>query len=634
VTCASAGVCAHSVPITGLTAGNTYFFSVRSTDSAGNTTTDTNNSSYYSFVTTIRTAPPVISGISEPVVSSDAAVLVWQTDEPSSSQVTWGTASGQLTRTTTLDTVGTIYHVVSLSSATNDTGGAPQTLTASTPYYFKVFSVDAAGNTGSSTEQTFSTVGSGQVTIVSGGTPTVSYAGGTGTGTAVSHDTPPTITSTSVGNVSAFNADVQVTTDNPVMAFVNYGLTSSYSATEGDSNFSTSRTITLKNLQEGTTYHYRVKVIDQYGNVTTGDDHTFTTTFASDALTNLTTLQNAAAVQGRLEQLIQSALPSLAPPFITAPVVSSTTENSATVTWTTNIKTYGSLRYATDAEYAASNSGYTTEVADGQTTSATHTVTLTGLTPNTLYHIQARAYVFPQVVGSSPDTVFMTKAAPINASIVAIKNDGFTVAWKTDEPTSSIVEYQNLKTGENNLVTDATKNTYHSMDIQNLPSGTPYSVTVSGVNASGNKLDAASVLHVTTSVDVTPPVISNFKVDNALVPGRTGFIQTVVGWTTDKLANSTVYYEEGAGPASTTKPLANKVESLDTYTTSHIIILPNLKAGTVYRIEAVSVDQSGNTKTFGPTSIITPNQTQSVLDIIVKNFEDTFKFLGAGQAGP
>ncbi|HUY05584.1 MAG TPA: fibronectin type III domain-containing protein, partial [Candidatus Paceibacterota bacterium] len=358
---------------------------------------------------------------------------------------------------------------------------------------------------------------------------------------------------------------------------------------------------------------------------------TFTTIFASEALANLTSLQKATDLQGKLEQLIQSALPSLAPPFITAPVVSSTTEDSATVAWTTNIKTYGSLRYATDAEYLANKNDYTTEVADGQTTATDHTVTLTNLTPNTLYHLQARAYVFPQVVGTTQDMEFMTKAAPITASIVAIKNDGFTVAWKTDQPTTSIVEYQNLKTGESNLVTDAIRNTYHSVDVKNLPSGTPYSVTVSGVNTSGNRLDAASVLHVTTSVDVTPPIISNFKVDNALVPGRTGFIQTVVGWTTDKLANSTVYYEEGAGAATTTKLLANKVESLDTYTTSHIMILPSLKAGTVYRIEVVSTDQSGNTKSFGPTSIITPNQTQSVLDIIVKNFEDTFKFLGAKQ---
>jgi hypothetical protein len=120
-------------------------------------------------------------------------------------------------------------------------------------------------------------------------------------------------------------------------------------------------------------------------------------------------------------------------------------------------------------------------------------------------------------------------------------------------------------------------------------------------------------------------------VDNAIVPGRVGFIQTVVSWQTDKPSNSAVYYQEGASPATGGAELANKVEALDTYTTAHIMIVANLKAGTVYSIKITSVDQSGNTKSFGPTSIITPQQTQSVLDIIIKNFEDTFQFLGAKQ---
>ena len=370
-------------------------------------------------------------------------------------------------------------------------------------------------------------------------------------------------------------------------------------------------------------------VFDKYGNTASSNDQTFKTIFISELLDNRTLLEKASDVQGRLEQLIESALPSLAPPFMTTPIVSSTTENSAVITWKTNIKTFGSLRYATDAEYAENKNDYETEVSGGSTMDTTHTITLTNLVQNTTYHIQGRSYVFPQVVGKTADIMFSTKAAPISANIVGVKNDGFTVVWQTDEPATSVVEYQNQKTGANNLVTDNEANTYHNIEIKNLPSGTTYKVSVYGVNKNGNRIESASALRVTTSVDVTAPVIANFKVDNALVPGGAGLIQTVVGWQTDELANSSVFYEEGAGvTASSTKELSNKLVSLDTYTTSHIVILPNLRAGTVYRIKVVSTDQSGNSRVFGPTSIITPNQTQSVLDIIVKNFEDTFRFLG------
>ena len=165
------------------------------------------------------------------------------------------------------------------------------------------------------------------------------------------------------------------------------------------------------------------------------------------------------------------------------------------------------------------------------------------------------------------------------------------------------------------------------MRIDNLPSGTTYTVDISGLNEQGNVVEAGAPLSVTTSRDVTPPTISGFKVDNALVPGRTDRIQTIVSWKTDEPSNSTVYYEEGAGTAGDTEELANKNEVLDSYIMAHSVILPNLKPGTIYRLKVTSSDDSGNEGSFGPRTVITPRQTESITDIIFKNFEDSFKFL-------
>jgi len=50
-------VISHSVTLTGLEPGNTYYYEVNSTDSSGNTATDDNNSEYHTFTTTTSDTP-------------------------------------------------------------------------------------------------------------------------------------------------------------------------------------------------------------------------------------------------------------------------------------------------------------------------------------------------------------------------------------------------------------------------------------------------------------------------------------------------------------------------------------------------------------------------------------------------
>ena len=112
----------------------------------------------------------------------------------------------------------------------------------------------------------------------------------------------------------------------------------------------------------------------------------------------------------------------------------------------------------------------------------------------------------------------------------------------------------------------------------------------------------------------------------ALVPGRTDRVQTIISWATDEPADSIVYYEEGVGTTGDTKELAYNAEVPD-LSTNHNVILSSLKPGAIYRIKITSADDSGNIGIFGPRTIITPRQTESITDIIFKNFEDSFKFL-------
>ncbi len=92
--------------------------------------------------------PPVISAIlATPTTTS--AVIGWSTNEASSSEVVYATQP--LATATSTQSVSNASLVTSHSLTLTS-------LTASTTYYFLVKSSDAAGNTASSTQQSFLTV--------------------------------------------------------------------------------------------------------------------------------------------------------------------------------------------------------------------------------------------------------------------------------------------------------------------------------------------------------------------------------------------------------------------------------------------------------------------------------------------
>jgi len=378
-------------------------------------------------------------------------------------------------------------------------------------------------------------------------------------------------------------------------------------------------------LRLGATYHFTVKAQDKAGNFSTSEDQTFITKYIADSSEDLKKVENAAQFEAEIENSIETLLPSLLPPFIEEPKVEDITENSATVKWKTNVQSYSTVFYVTEAEYDASKQNpYVLESSDTSNKAVEHEIKLSGLKPDTKYHFAAKSFRIPDVVGSSKDMTFVTRAPRVRANILDLKNTSFRVVWTTDEPASSIVEYKNLATGDVNRVAEEAKKINHEMNIENLMPAVKYEIKVFGYNEKGNLLEAGEPLYVLTSKDIQPPIISSFKVDNALVPGRTDRIQTIISWKTDEPANSTVYYSEGSAP---NKELANKIENLESYVTEHTIILSNFKPATIYQIKIISADSGGNEAIFGPRTIITPNQNESIFNVIFKNFEDTFKFM-------
>lgn len=125
----------------GLTNGTAYYYVVAAVDAAGN---ESPRSAQVSATPTDSRAP-VASAVAAAPSGTTAADITWTTDELASSQVEYGTTSA-LGQATAVDAARTGTHRVSLTG-----------LQPSTTYYYRVRSVDAAGNAGVSAVQSFAT---------------------------------------------------------------------------------------------------------------------------------------------------------------------------------------------------------------------------------------------------------------------------------------------------------------------------------------------------------------------------------------------------------------------------------------------------------------------------------------------
>jgi type VI protein secretion system component Hcp len=229
---------AHSITITGLVAGMTYHYRVKSRDAAGNLST----SGDFTFTTGAGgdTTPPAITAVTAVSITATGATVNWTTNEAADSQVEYGatTAYGS---TTGLDTTKVTGHSNGLTG-----------LTANSIYHYRVKSRDAAGNLATSGDSVFTTA---------------------------PDTTGPTITGVTSSGVTVNSATITWTTNEAADTQVEYGTSTSYGTTTNVAPaLVTSHSQALSGLTASTLYHYRAISKDGAGNLTTSADFTFTTT--------------------------------------------------------------------------------------------------------------------------------------------------------------------------------------------------------------------------------------------------------------------------------------------------------------------------------------------------------------------
>ena len=327
--------------------------------------------------------------------------------------------------------------------------------------------------------------------------------------------------------------------------------------------------------------------------------------------------------QEKFEDFVISVFPSLEPPVISDIRIENITTSLVTILWKTNVKSNSVVSLAEDKDYDSKKENpYVFEVANIEERVKEHKVVVSNLKPATLYHFQVKSLSLSGVIGKSKNFTFSTKASKSKLEVTKVSNDEISVKWITPVQTNSILEYKNLKTGKLLQEKLSEKTLIHLINIKNLSPGTEYLLKGFGYTDK-NIIIETDELTVKTRKDTTPPKIYDIKISNALVSTSKNQALTIVSWKTDEPANSIVYYEAGFGSID---KLTNKVGKEDNFVKEHTVIIPT-KAGSIYRIKVVSVDRSNNKSESSVRTVLTPKTEASILEIIIKNFEQTFKFL-------
>ncbi len=368
---------AHTATLTGLAGGTTYYYCIHATDLANNVT----NSCPHSFttepvpvvapVTPSDTTAPQISLITVAPITTTGATVAWTTNELATSQIQYGTtiSYGQ---TTNLGGSASLTHSTTLASLSPDT-----------TYHYRLTSTDASGNSGMSSDETFTTSALPQVQVQ-----------------VQSQASTVVISGIETASVSTSTVTIAWTTDLPSDSQVEYGDSDNLGTlTTLSSTLTTSHSATITGLAQNTNYIFRVKSKPLGATVATVSEN--------DEFNTLT-----------------HSIPVVAPANIISVSSGGITSTGATITWSTDKGATSQVQYGI-------SSGYGVLSTENTTLATSHSVSLTNLEPSTTYHFRVASTDEVSNVTFSEDYTFTTSAVFSSSSVSNIGGSSIPTAITT-----------------------------------------------------------------------------------------------------------------------------------------------------------------------------------------------------------
>ena len=331
----------------------------------------------------------------------------------------------------------------------------------------------------------------------------------------------------------------------------------------------------------------RAVSFDAHGMVIGGDYNAGSFVLPFNGYVDDVRLYNRPLSATEVTQLYTAIPGDLTPPVITAVAASAVTTSSATIAWTTDEASTTQVEYGPTTAYGS----LTTLDA---TLATSHAQSLTGLTANTPYHYRVRSRDAAGNEAVSGDFAFTTAApadttAPVITAVAAsaVTTSSATIAWTTDEASTTQVEY-GPTTAYGSLTTlDATLATSHAQSLTGLTANTPYHYRVRSRDAAGNEAVSGDFAFVTlVPGDTTAPTIAGVTL------GSVNAVSATIHWGTNEPATAQIEYGLTTAYGSVT--------SLDpVLETAHSQTVTGLTAGVQYHYRVKSRDAAGNESVSG-----------------------------------
>ena len=308
-------------------------------------------------------------------------------------------------------------------------------------------------------------------------------------------------------------------------------------------------------------------------------------------------------------------------PAISGITLSSLTDTTATISWTTDQASDSIIRFGTTT---SSWQNYPTQ-AYSSTMETVHSITLTGLTDNTTYFFTLGSTNdsgngpsnSPNDTNPSEELTFttLTDAPTITGISVTTTPSMATINWTTDEPADSVVRYGPDSSAWGTYPSSrsiSTLSTIHSVTITGLSEGTRYYFSVGSTDTSGNGpgLNANSTnpsIESQFTTTLIPPFVTGTP--------RMDFLANTIDISFSKAGMKGVTLESNYrfSPSLAFKiPGGSSIIQINSNT--YLLNLSSIQRNTIYSLTLVNItDSNGNALSKG-TFIINDDNNNNMAD--------------------
>ncbi|MEI7425000.1 MAG: fibronectin type III domain-containing protein, partial [Candidatus Staskawiczbacteria bacterium] len=660
----------HIYELNNLTKGTTYYIKIKNTD------INNNSSNYTQFIvaTTDSTdyLPPTISDVTASPIYDTSAIINWKTNEPTTTILEYGTSYGVYTNSISIDSLN-IAHSKTL-----------QNLEIKTKYYYRITSKDSNNNSKSGYGYGYEFTTLDKLTpedeikireeaARAAGVQNGQQNAGSVTTTIVIDKTDkisPIISSLDIQDNGYGSLTFSWKTNEQTDSIIEYGIADSvYTSASVDLKLNIDHQIIINNLAQDSIYYYKITSTDSSGNrsisiidsintkgskssldellnennitpnseVQAVNDNKFldmlqkTVDFIKDAAKNVSMpiLEASLIEQQKSLQELSTLTPT--PQIIGNPSIQ-TWEDMAVISWETDKKTSSLVAYSEQGVPLTDTTRAQT-IGDPENLYLSHQVVLGGLKPETVYNYALKGKSALGVMTDFPASKFTTKekAAKVdNYNINYLDEYSTSFKWSTSLPTDSIVRItpyrgNELSQGEEKIIKNSLVSSFHDVTIEDLEPGVFYKVDLYGYDAEGRILSQSIETFSSTSKEI-PLLVDQVNTDSALTVGEGMQVQAIVSWNTTRPSTSKIYYRKKTNLNDDI--WSNETTQDKNYTRKHLVVITDFDPGEVYQFQVESIDSNGTNVRSKTYTILTPRQKESVFQMILKNIEQTFGWVG------